>query len=306
MRKLRQLLIAVALISTLEGSAQMLLDYATGATTASSALPMPVRDIESLPNGNIRVTYNISTAFLSRAPMSRNVYTWVVGGFGFSMSEGKEAIPCRIDCFYVPEGKTVKITIDSLETTSFQYSIMSSSKPAEENSNGNNSLNELTSPQILETNVSNSNSFSFDYWARLKNIQTYRGVNFANVKVKSIFPSISINGRPNIVALKKLSYLVEFIEDENTQSANKSKKDKDLRLAVDDRMILMGIEKEPLKDGQLVGGSGGGNSNSPVFPIDYSFDLSNQIYSVDKTYVIITTDNLKASDNIVDSKHFTK
>ena len=78
-------LLTVLLMCIQSVAAQKLLNYASGTLTSYTGdAPMPVRNVETLSDGSIRVTYLFSSAYLVTNSQTPNKYWWNIGGFGFS------------------------------------------------------------------------------------------------------------------------------------------------------------------------------------------------------------------------------
>ena len=135
MKLLRLLLIPLSFLFSQEAGAQMLLNYATSATQAASAAPTPIRNVEILPNGDIKVTYTFSSALLTTTSvLGKTCYVWSISGFGQNTSSTEAALPRRIDSFQIPEGKTATVSLLSSSYKSFCYNMAAGSSPRNEGS----------------------------------------------------------------------------------------------------------------------------------------------------------------------------
>lgn len=263
----------------------MLLNYATSATQAASAAPTPIRNVEILPNGDIKVTYTFSSAMLTTTSVSgKTCYVWSISGFGQNTSSTEAALPRRIDSFQIPEGKTATVSLLSSSYKSFCYNMAAGSSPRNEGSTMTERARPVPSSSVpLPANV-----------VSMANIQSYRGVNIANVMV---CPAQYISSSTTIRAYTTISYLVHFSESASTVS-KKNDKERDLMYFTMDYLIHNGTT-EDIKVAPSSGGGGGGVSGNGEFnpgdPIHTTTNLSTGPVDADLTYVILTTDALKSS-----------
>jgi len=263
----------------------MLLNYATSATQAASAAPTPIRNVEILPNGDIKVTYTFSSALLTTTSvLGKTCYVWSISGFGQNTSSTEAALPRRIDSFQIPEGKTATVSLLSSSYKSFCYNMAAGSSPRNEGSTMTERARPVPSSSVpLPANV-----------VSMASIQSYRGVNIANVMV---CPAQYISSSTTIRAYTTISYLVHFSESASTVS-KKNDKERDLMYFTMDYLIHNGTT-EDIKVAPSSGGGGGGVSGNGEFnpgdPIHTTTNLSTGPVDADLTYVILTTDALKSS-----------
>ena len=104
--------------------AQFRLLYSNGSTSTNISSPeAPVKNVEKLADGSIRVTYTFSEAVLIPDNVYSNTYWWKINGFGFWDKAGEAAVPMRKDSYPIPKGKTASVAITQAEYASFNYQL---------------------------------------------------------------------------------------------------------------------------------------------------------------------------------------
>ncbi len=283
MKKHLLLLLALLFLCPVqEAMAQMLLNYATSTSLFSSEPPIPTRDVEILSDGNIKVTYTFSSALLTPVTNAgKTGYFWSIGGFGNNTVPTEAAVPMRIDSFMIPDGKTATVSVLSSSYKDFNYSLVQGRVPSCESGYAR-----LIFPtEITKTSVPTPTQI-----VKMKAPQEYRGVKLANILV---CPVQYISSDYKVRAYTSISYLVQF-SDDGSMARAKSADERDFRISTMDLMIRNGTAEDIKTSGDVAVGGGSGVSN-PGNPIHGTTDLSHITPSVDLTYAIITTDELKPS-----------
>lgn len=283
MKRLRLLLMPLLLLFSQEVGAQMLLNYSTSSTQPASQAPIPVRDVEVLSNGDIKVTYTFSAALLIPTNRTAQVFQWSLGGFGNNMLPSEPSVPMRIDSFKIPTGRTATVSILASAFKNFSYSL----------SLGRGFRIENSTPKIKGGVMPNSDNPIPSNIVKIRDVQNYRGVDLVNVLV---CPVQYIPNTSTVRAYTTLSYLVHFSDNQASAPAKVPGDQRDLRVYSMDPAIYNGIE-EPIDNPSNPGGgmSGSGTLTDPANPYNSYSHLSSKSIPADRTYVIITTDALMPS-----------
>lgn len=286
-------LLTVLLMCIQSVAAQKLLNYASGTLTSYTGdAPMPVRNVETLSDGSIRVTYLFSSAYLVTNSQTPNKYWWNIGGFGFSEDPTKAAIPMRIDTFVLPDRTVADLTIETEEYKEFSLYPLSNGK-APETGTEDDISNVSEVPTRIVGGIPTDYPVKFvEPWSW----DTYRNNELFSVRISAI-KSLGYNN--TVRALTKLVYVVSFLElDEN---GGDFINDYSTKTRPDDRLLRVPNWMAGGSGGSgSVPGSGSGSSGGTVTPPNpdvITLDPSYIIYDVNKTYLILTTDNLKTATN---------
>ncbi len=279
--KQKTIILAIMMLcASLPSTAQMLLNYSTRTTVPSTTVPMPQRDVVTLEDGSIRVTYTFTGALLKPDDVYPGRYWWTIGGFGFTETSSSPALPVRIDVFPVPAGKipTLK-NITYLNNPFFRYGLAPGRVPLDENDTEGYTQSNVKPLLGSNTQVPVKNVY-------IHSMDSYRGENIVRV---AVFPIKYQDGTTDVLTFKQISYTVSF-EDDDSESPVLMVDGSDIERARDDYFPYHFLLAPPSGGSYpTVGGdSGSGESGSG----GTKWNLAKE---VKKSYLVLTTDRLISS-----------
>lgn len=197
-------LLAMLAALSIGSYAQHTLNIATGMVVENITETMPNREVENVSDG-ITVTYVFEKVAVQEDPLFDGNAFYKITGFGMNDVPTEASFPVRVDKFTIPTGQSASVTIE--ESTYVDYDGVMSPARQPLTDSGNDSY---TKDNILP--VSPFEGFSPALIVEQRDIQSYRGVNFLNVRVCPIQYNYEDK---KIRVYTKIKYKVTFIDSQS-------------------------------------------------------------------------------------------
>lgn len=282
--KKKSIIMAIMLLSSSFAgySASRFLNYDSGGTNQLDRIPMPRRDVVTLSDESIEVTYTFYGALLTEDDVFPRTYWWKIVGFGFTETPAEAAVPFRKDSFIVPKGKVAYVTVEECERKVFQYSLTPARVP----------MPDLQGYSYTWSNVrqiDTKDELLPESPVEFSSLDTYRDNTLFNVNV---YP-ISYNSEDKQVhAVQKLKYKVSFVDAD--ADGGEYMVQEPPETSIDDRICQVPFWLRMSGSGGSAGGetpgeSGGGSGTDP------DITLAQICRRADRTYLVMTVDSLLQS-----------
>lgn len=181
--------------------AQTTITIATGSQSPGISVCTPSRTFVKTDNG-FRITYKFDKANINPDIFYPDAFEWSIDNFGTTHELAKPAIPIRKESYFIPEGKTISVSVSDIKYTELNMQLAPAKPMLLGEHNDNLTLSDV--PQI--------NNYSGFYPTQIVNVacsEFYRNSEFAYVNV---FPIQYDMQNKKVRAYTEITFDVNFIE----------------------------------------------------------------------------------------------